>query len=352
MVFEWLDQWFRQSWVQRDYETPPNRRVLWTNTMNAGEHFGLMAADSRGRGKHTLSGEPAEWAGQAPWYAESKPGLPVPSGDRFDPGRDLKALYLDADESFLFLRLAVEKLDNDADGQPDWEQAQYLVGLGTAPNVGGLTYLPFVIPIRFPMGMNYAIQLAGPSSARIWVASTYNPFRIASVEGIPTQTTLSSKLGWKASVSSSGTFESQIMEPNRRRYSRDGRYFPPQRYERGILRFGSLNPQAADYDSLAQWRANVQTNTIDLRIPWSLLGVTDPSSFKIVAGLERDGTVITAETPGLYIAAFSYRPQPGARTRPIMEQGHPVSDALPGMTGPGTLPTASLKPYRWAGWNT
>jgi hypothetical protein len=141
------------------------------------------------------------------------------------------------------------------------------------------------------------------------------------------------------------------MEPNRRRYSRDGRYFPPQRYERGILRSGSLDPAAPDYDSLAQWRANLPTNTIDLRIPWSLLGVTDPSSYKVVAGLERDGTVMTTNTPGITTAAFSYRPLDNARTRPIMEQSHPVSDALPDLTGPGSLPATSLKSYRWAGWS-
>ena len=351
MVFEWVDQWFRQSWVQRDYETPAERRVLWTNPMNPGEHFGLMAADPHGRSAHTLSGAASEWANQSPWYAEAKPGPSVPVGDRYDPGRDLKSLYLDSDEAFLYIRLTVGKLDNDNDGQPDWAQTNYLIGLGTAPQVGGLTYLPFIIPIRFPLGMTYAIQLAGPSSARIWVASTYNPFRIAQVEGIPSQTTLSSKLGWRASVSASGTFESQIMEPNRRRYSRDGRYFPPQRYERGILRSGSLDPAAPDYDSLAEWRANLPTNTIDLRIPWSLLGVTDPSSYKVVAGLERDGTVMTTNTPGITTAAFSYRPMDNARTRPIMEQSHPVSDALPDLTGPGSLPATSLKSYRWAGWS-
>jgi tetratricopeptide (TPR) repeat protein len=351
MIFEWVDQWFRQSWVQRDYEMPADRRVLWTNAMNPAEHFGLLAADPSGREKHNLTGNPEAWSDSKPWYAEAKPGPTVPVGDKYDPGRDLKALYLDADEAFLYIRLAVGKLDNDNDGQPDWGQTNYLIGLGTAPQVGGLAYLPFIIPIRFPLGMTYAVQLAGPSSARIWIASSYNPFRIAQVEGIPSQTTLSSKLGWRASVSPSGTFESQIMEPNRRRYSRDGRYFPPQRYERGILRSGSLNPAASDYDTLAQWHANLPSNTVDLRIPWSLLGVTDPSSYKIVAGLERDGTVVTTDTPGFSIVAFSYRPLDSARTRPIMEQSHPVSDALPDLTGPGSLPASAIKPYRWNGWS-
>jgi len=34
-----------------------------------------------------------------------------------------------------------------------------------------------------------------------------------------------------------------------------------------------------------------------------------------------------------------------------MEQSHPVSDALPDLTGPGSLPATSLKSYRWAGWS-
>ena len=81
------------------------------------------------------------------------------------------------------------------------------------------------------------------------------------------------------------------------------------------------------------------------------MGVTDPSSYKVVAGLERDGTVMTTNTEGFYLAAFSYRPMDNARTRPIMEQSHPVSDALPGLSGPGSLPATSLKAYRWAGWS-
>jgi hypothetical protein len=351
MVFEWVDQWFRESWLQRWYAVPRERRVLWSNFMNPAGHYGLLAVDPSRRTIHLLGGNPSEWANAAPIYAEVEPQQSQPLGDGFDSARDLKALYADADEGFLYLRLAVGKLDNDNDGQPDWTNVNYLIGLGTAPNLAGLTYLPFVTPVRFPMGMTYAIQLAGPGSSRIWIASTYNPFQITPVEGIPTQTILGSKLGWTPSVASTGNFESQVIEPNRRRFARDGRYFPPQRYERGILRYGTLDPQSPDYDSLAEWHANVRTNTIDVRIPWNLLNVTDPSSFKIFAGLEKDGTVITAETPGFVMTAFSYRPLEGARLRPIMEQGHLVADALPDMAGPTVVQTQALKEFRWSGWN-
>ncbi|HUU15344.1 MAG TPA: tetratricopeptide repeat protein [Terriglobia bacterium] len=351
-VLEWLDQWFRQSWIERRFEMPAERRILWKNFMNPPEYFGLMAADPRGRGVHQLQGDPAEWANKNPLYQELSPPMVEPVGDRYDPARDLKALYVDADESFLYLRLVVGKLDNDNDGKPDWKNANYLIGVGTVPDQAGLTSLPFIAPVRFPMGMTYAIQLAGPDETRVLITSTYDPFEIRAVEGIPAHNILGLKLGWRAAVTDSGRFEPQLSEPNRRRFSRDGKYFPPDRYERGVLRQGSLSPQAPNYNSLAGWNANVQTNSIDLRIPWSLLNVTDPSSFKVMVGMERDGTVITADTPGFALVAFSYQPREGVQNRPIMEQHHPIADALPGMAGPTQILATALKSYRWVGWNT
>jgi len=147
--------------------------------------------------------------------------------------------------------------------------------------------------------MSYAIQLAGPSSARIWIASTYNPFRIAQVEGIPSQTTLSSKLGWRAGVSATGTFES-------RSWSRTGAgilatadtSLPSGMNAVSCVREVSIRPRRT-MTRLPSGAPTSRPTPLDLRIPWSLLGVTDPSSFKIVAGLERDGTVMTTNTRGL-----------------------------------------------------
>lgn len=352
IVFEWLDQWFRRTWLVRDFEVPTERKALWKNLMDPSEYSGLISADPSRAPVHQLGGDLGEWQNKPPVYAKTGAGEFHPAGDRYDPARTLKALYADADEGYLYLRLAVEKLDNDNDGQPDWNEVNYLIGISTSPNQAGLTYLPFIVPVRFPMGMTYAIQIAGPEFTHVWIASSYNPYQVVSVEGIPAQTVLGLKLGWKPRVTENGTFESQIIEPNRRRFGRDGKYFAPERYDRGILRYGSLDPRSPDYDSLAEWHASVRTNTLDLRIPWALLGVTDPSSFRVLAGLEQDGTVLTSQTPGFLLAAFSYRPQESARLRPVMEQGQAVADALPGMTGPATMLSAAYKYYRWPEWET
>jgi len=353
IVFEWLDQWFRQSWIVHNFETPVDRKPLWTDFMDPAESYGLVAADPHRGGSHSLTGDPQE-QGWVRFYSEAKSGggsILQKVGDRYDPARDLKSLSVDSDEGFLYLRLEVDKLDNDNKGQPDWKQVNYLIGISTAPSQAGLTYLPFIAPVRFPMGMTYALQLAGPEASHLLIASSYNPYRVVPVEGLPYQTVLSLKLGWKPRLEDTGTFEAQISEPNRRRFGRDGKYFPPQRYERGILRYGDLDSKSPDYDSLAEWHANARTNIIDIRIPWNLLNVTDPSSLKILMGIEKDGTVTTAETPGFVFAVFAYRPLDAAALRPIMEQGQPIADSLPGFTTPTTIHTAELnKTYNWKGW--
>lgn len=351
-VFEWLDEWFRQTWLVRNFETPTDHKPLWTNFMDPAEYSGLVAGDPQRKAAHLLSGDPTEWQEKPPVYSEVQASQFQAAGDRYDPARHLKTLYADADEGFLYLRLGVEKLDNDGDGKPDWGHVNYLIGVSTLPNKAGLTSLPFIAPVRFPMGMTYAIQIAGPETSHVWIASAYNPYQLVPVEGIPSQRVLQLKLGWNAEIADKGTFDPQIIEPNRRRYGRNGKYFPVRQYDRGLLQYGSLDPKSPDYNSLAEFHGNVRSNTIDLRIPWALLGVTDPSSLRVFTGLESDGTVKTAETPGFLMAVFSYTPSASDRPGTMMEQGHAINGALPGMIGPVTVLSAAYKPYLWPGWDT
>jgi Tetratricopeptide repeat len=350
MVFEWLDEWFRRSWLTRNYETPQENKPQWTNFMDPAESYGLVAADPRRRSVHQLAGNLSEWANRPAFDSQRKPGLFQPVGDRWDSARDLQALYVDADEGFLYLRLVVAKLDGDSEGRVNWGEVNYLIGISTDPGQAGLTYLPFIAPVRFQQGMTFAVQLAGPASSHLWIASSYDPYEIVPVAGNPAETLLAQKLGWTPELTDRGTFEGEIIEPNRRRFARDGKYFPPVRYDRGILRYGTLDPSSADYDSLAEWHVNPATNTIDVRIPWALLNVTDPSTLEIFAGLEKDGTVKTTRTPGFEFAAFSYRPAPDLSLRPIMEQGQTITDSLPTLSGPLAISQESLQRFLWDPW--
>jgi tetratricopeptide (TPR) repeat protein len=350
MIFEWLDEWYRRSWLTRNYETPEENKPRWTNFMDPAEYYGLIAADPQKLKVRQLEADPFAWNNLPAFYSKTKQVQGRPAGDPWTPARDLKALNVNADEGFLYLRLVVGKLAAGKMGASNWNEVNYLIGIGTDPGHAGITYLPFIAPVRFPQGMTFVIHMAGPEASHIWIASSYDPYQIVPVPGIPQETTLGQKLGWTPTLTDSGTFEGEIIEPDRRRFARNGKYFPPERYDRGILRYGTLDSASPDYDPLAGWHANVQTNTIDVRIPWALLNVTDPSTLGIFAGLEKDGTVKTTRTPGFVLAAFSYRPQPALQMRPIMEQGHPIAVSLPALTGPLTMPVASLRKYNWASW--
>ncbi len=350
MVFEWLDEWFRRSWITRNYETPAADKPLWTNFMDPSEYYGLVAADPDRASAHLLEGGPAGWENLTPLYSKSTAQPSRPLGDGWDAARNLVALYADADEGFLYLRLVVNQLDPKHTGRPNWNKVNYLIAISTDPGQAGLRYPPAIQPVQFPDGITYAIQISGPQSSHIWVASTYDPYEIIPVPGLPGETMLTQQLGWNPALSDTGTFEGQIIEPNRRRYGRNGQYFPAIRYDRGILRYGTLNPASPHYDSLAEWYASVRNNAISIRIPWALLNVTDPSTLRVFAGLAKDGTVLTKVTPGFEMAAFSYRPNPAVASRPLMEQGQPITDALPTLPANGVMAPSHLSKFRWQGW--
>src|SRR3989475_9440866 len=42
ILFSWLDEWFKHTWVTIDLELPPERTRLWHNVMNAEQNYGLL----------------------------------------------------------------------------------------------------------------------------------------------------------------------------------------------------------------------------------------------------------------------------------------------------------------------
>src|SRR5207248_9141331 len=52
IVFSWLDEWFKHTWVTIDLERPRERTRLWHNAMDAEQYYGLLgeeAGDEIGR---------------------------------------------------------------------------------------------------------------------------------------------------------------------------------------------------------------------------------------------------------------------------------------------------------------
>jgi hypothetical protein len=83
---------------------------------------------------------------------------------------------------------------------------------------------------------------------------------------------------------------------NRRRFSRDGTEFAAMGYDRGDLRRG--DPPDGTWD--------INGRTLEVRIPWGLLNVTDPSQRRVLSETVADTASVVLGTtlvPGIRIVA-------------------------------------------------
>jgi hypothetical protein len=134
-------------------------------------------------------------------------------------------------------------------------------------------------------------------------------------------------------------FQEIITEANPPRYGRDGTFFPPRFANRSSLRYCNVDTSDRAHSSLSAWHVSGEQRMIEMRIPWGLLYVMDPSSRLVFDNTDRKGTPCSRETKGISVAALAIKEAEG-RLRLI--------DSLPASTG-ARLVSAPL--YSWDKWD-
>ena len=109
--------------------------------------------------------------------------------------------------------------------------------------------------------------------------------------------------------------------------TRAGRIFPARGVNRGRLRYGR---EGADGSTLADWYLDRGIGMIELRLPWNLLNVTDPSSRRVLLREGSSTPFATAITDGFRFVAVALRRRDG--------------------TVMATLPAGGT--YTWPRWET
>ena len=77
----------------------------------------------------------------------------------------------------------------------------------------------------------------GRQGARLLIASNYNPREVRAISGLTANVALSFRIPFRPELEEWSGFEEILVETNRRRFSRDGRMFPPQRHSLSQLRY-------------------------------------------------------------------------------------------------------------------
>lgn len=326
LVFTWQDEWFKRTWNLAPL-SDPDRRPYWSNVMTPEQRFGLLTFDPED--KIRLDGSPEDWA-DATTVAPTTPSRPLDDGH--DDQRTLTELALTHDEAYFSIRLEFDSL-----ADLDWSATNVLVAIGHTGR--GNTTLPLETGVSVDP-TDFLVHLAGPDDSHIRVDPYYNAFAFeyhdrADLDPAAFQ------------VRDSGEF-TPIRAPMTSDYTipATGEEIPFRTLETGSLRFGNGNPAAEDFDSLADVHISRERDAIELRLPWLLLNVADPSTRRALGDFWAEDAITFEEFDELSVAGATIAPAADGTARPTDGDSNLIH-AIPGVEG-GHLDRVS---YTWETWN-
>jgi len=321
-LFSLIDEWFKKNWIVIDFEVPADRKRLWLNPLDAEENYGVIAmrAGEKGSGI-VIDGDTSDWRGRAPLYlAPAQSVAPSPL--------HLKSLRVSQDEAYLYLRLDV--------GRIDWSRAHYQIGIDTYNKNLGDTRLPNT-GSRTPIGLEFVLDIGGPRSTQLLVDHPYNAYRPVAIPGSnPTVTQYVYNTPFRTVANDAGKWDSVVVVPNRRRIGRDGHIYPAMSYNRNRLLYARQTE-----NSLADWYADTASGVIEVRLPWGMLQVVDPSSRTVLSGVGQKPQIASgAPTDGFRFVVESYNP------------ASPASGAERLPRAPGNSGFAVPATWTWPTWES
>ena len=308
VLFSFQDEWFKGTWSVSPVEVPADRRRLWFNAESPEQSYGVLAR--RPAAPILVDGLPWDWPMSAP-----------PAEGTVGKGwQALRSVSAASDEGYLYLLLRTD----GGEQPPDWRRVAYRIAIDTYDPERGVRTLPSAGSAPpLPTGIEFLCELGGPGASEILVAAPYDSALLR--DGGPVA----------SPAAPEGRMVPLEFETNRERIARDGTRIPAIDWNRGALRFGSLDPSSPEFDTRTDVAVGASTGAIEMRIPWNLLNVTDPSSRRVLhqPAVAGDGVAGTVETDGFVVYAFAV----DARDR-----SHVFSTLIPG--------DPSVR-WIWEGWS-
>ena len=324
LVFSWQDEWFKRTWNIQQLSIQ-HRRPRWSNVQSPEQRFGLVSFDPSSA--ILLDGSPEGWE-------DTPRAMPV------SPPRDLnveptglwsiKSLDISSDEAYLYLRI---ERGEDAPTL-EWSDLAYMVVIGLSGHGNETT--PFNTQATCPP-TDFVVRLHGPGRSHVMVDAYYDAF--AYLYGEEADLDLD-----EYRTSDSGRFKPIRMAINRGyTVPATGAEVPFEAVETGRLRFGTTDPEHTDFDSIADVYAT--DTAIEMRLPWLLLNVADPSDRRRLGEFWKDGLHAFAQFDSIEIAVASYLPDAAGDATPIPGETNLIH-AVPDLES-GTLSTVSYTPPTW-----
>ncbi|XEC95236.1 hypothetical protein AB6A23_01245 [Paenibacillus tarimensis] len=291
LLFEWHDEWFKFTWNTFDLEAPSSQRAQWRNRLTNEEHFGVISVEpSPWNGELIrIDGERDDWD-----YKNNHDTL---QADEF-------ILNINHDESDLYL--LIEKKSGD------WDTPNESIYIGFDTINGGARFNDAAAGIRFPTGIETLLIIEG-DEARMLINSAYDQHtwtygvsnRLIDIDPAYADDSAGRMLPWKLPTDLGFYLpETQVTVPF-------------HDVEVGRMIKGISDPKDPAFNNLSDW--HVRGNRIEIRIPWMLLGFTDPGTRLVWDYLYRAGGFKPVPTEGVRIMPVYLS---GARPSSVVEAAH------------------------------
>ena len=326
VVFSWHDEWFKRTWNLAPF-SDPNRRPFWSNVQTPEQRFGLLAFDPANA--VPLDGSPGTWRDATAAMPQRDP---VRLSDGADAARELTAVRVTSDAAYLNVRLELAGLDDEL----DWDATNYLLAIGTTDH--DARALPYGVDTAAPA--DFVVRLGGPDHSRVTVYPRYDAFayEYGTAAGLDLDRYRDPEPGSFAPLRLVINRGYTVPVANER--------VPFESVETGRLRYGNGNPEASSYDSLADVHVAPSSDAIELRFPWQLLNVADPSRRRRLGDFWSAGLDGYETFESIDVAAASYVPADADGTARPLDAPTNLTHAVPGVVD-GALSSFGFKPPAW-----
>lgn len=263
IYFEWMDEWFKFNWLVLDFEVPAERRKFWHNMENPEQNFGVLAVEQRSK---IIDGLENDW-----------------SNKEHISGNDKYKFSASSDAEYYYMKYNLSEFSFDKNN--------IHIAIDTYDRKKGDHKLPF-LEKDIDKGAEFLINFVNQDSAEILVDEKYSVYSDIYNDYVPV---------YASKENRDGKFVRQILLSNRERESLEG--YKTQRivYDRSSLTHGN----SSEYNfSNSNWYWNKNDKILEIRIPWHLLNVSDPSSLSVLDDKAGTGEIESSETDGFNVYSY------------------------------------------------
>lgn len=315
LVFTWQDEWFKRTWNTMDYDNA-DRRPYWSNIQTNEQHFGLLSFDP-GQYEPTIyiDGSTLDWEKMnvKPMYEDSSNNA------------EIKAVMVTSDEQQISIKVDFQ---NPVDTTKD---SMYIL-FDTIQNQGqNATVLSNGETIQTDFGVDFVANIQDEDHSSIEVDSYYDAFYYQYSHLLKML-----KEDDYVNEKNNGVYHPIRLALNKELAIGDTN-IPFSSYETGKLLFGNGNPSSKNFNSLTDISFSSDHKTMEMRIPWALLNIKDPSQKEIMGNLWKSGLTSSETIEGIQMAFLQ------------VKDDNTIS-ALPNLEENNTILYEDMQSYTWDNW--